>query len=107
MAVSTKSATRVEQRVDHGTPAPLTEAKRRIVDRLKRVDDATAAELASGLGLTGAAIRQHLDALAAQRPRRGPPASRPRAEAARPRRGRSPTSPASCSPTATPISPSS
>ena len=66
------------------TPAPLTEAKRRIVDRLKRVDDATAAELASGLGLTGAAIRQHLDALAANglvvaRPRpvqgRGRPAS--------------------------------
>ncbi len=46
------------------TAAPLTEAKRRIVDRLKRVDDATAAELAKGLGLTGAAVRQHLDALA-------------------------------------------
>jgi predicted ArsR family transcriptional regulator len=46
------------------TPVPLTEAKRRIVDRLKRVDDATAAELATTLGLTGAAIRQHLDALA-------------------------------------------
>jgi predicted ArsR family transcriptional regulator len=75
MAVSTSSVT---------TSAPLTEAKRRIVDRLKRVDDATARELASGLGLTGAAIRQHLDALAENglvvaRPRpvqgRGRPAS--------------------------------
>src|SRR3954447_9535525 len=67
-----------------GTAAPLTEAKRRIVDRLKRVDDATAGELAEGLGLTGAAVRQHLDALAVNglvtsRPRpvhgRGRPAS--------------------------------
>jgi predicted ArsR family transcriptional regulator len=58
---------------------PLTEAKRRIVDRLKRVDDATAAELASLLGLTGAAIRQHLEALAAN----GLVAARPR-----PARGR-------------------
>jgi predicted ArsR family transcriptional regulator len=66
------------------TSAPLTEAKRRIVDRLKRIDDATASELAEGLGLTGAAIRQHLDALAenglvVSRPRpvhgRGRPAS--------------------------------
>jgi predicted ArsR family transcriptional regulator len=66
------------------TSVPLTEAKRRIVDRLKRVDDATASELAQGLGLTGAAVRQHLDALAANglvaarsRPvsRRGRPAS--------------------------------
>jgi predicted ArsR family transcriptional regulator len=73
MAVSTTSAA-----------APLTEAKRRIVDRLKRVDDATAGELAEGLGLTGAAVRQHLDALAENglvtaRPRpvhgRGRPAS--------------------------------
>jgi len=46
------------------TPVPLTEAKRRIVDRLKRVDDATPAELAAAMGLTEAAVRQHLDALA-------------------------------------------
>jgi predicted ArsR family transcriptional regulator len=66
MAVSTRSATAGSSTVSiTGTSAPLTEAKRRIVDRLKRVDDATAAELATGLGLTGAAIRQHLDALAA------------------------------------------
>ena len=45
------------------TPIPLTEAKRRIVDRLKRVDDATAAELAPPLELTEAAVRQHLEAL--------------------------------------------
>ncbi len=46
------------------TPAPLSDAKRRIVERLKRVDDATAAELAGELGLTGTAVRQHLDGLA-------------------------------------------
>src|SRR3982751_4601253 len=55
--------------------APLTEAKRRIVHRLKRGDDATPPELAEALGLTGAAIRQHLDGLAAH----GLVASRPRA----------------------------
>ena len=37
------------------TPVPLTEAKRRIVDRLKRVDDATAAELAGPIAATLAA----------------------------------------------------
>jgi len=45
------------------TAVPLTEAKRRIVDRLKRVDDATPAELAVAMGLTEAAVRQHLDGL--------------------------------------------
>src|SRR6187200_3298790 len=78
MALSTSTPSTAQ------TSVPLTEAKRRIVDRLKRVDDATAAELTTTLGLTGAAIRQHLDALAdhglvAPRPRpvqgRGRPAS--------------------------------
>lgn len=41
----------------------VTDAKRRVLDRLKRVDAATAAELATELGLTEAAVRQHLDAL--------------------------------------------
>lgn len=45
-------------------PTPLTDAKRRIVDRLKRLDDATAAELARALGLTSTAVRQHLVSLA-------------------------------------------
>lgn len=45
-------------------PTPLTDAKRRIVDRLKRLDDATAAELAKALGLTATAVRQHLVSLA-------------------------------------------
>jgi predicted ArsR family transcriptional regulator len=50
-----------------GSAAPagpgLGSSKRRIVERLKRAD-ATVAELARGLGLTEAAVRQHLDALA-------------------------------------------
>jgi predicted ArsR family transcriptional regulator len=41
----------------------LAETKRRIVDRLKRVESATAASLAEEFGLTDTAIRQHLDAL--------------------------------------------
>lgn len=45
-------------------PTPLTDAKRRIVDRLKRLDDATAAELAKVLSLTATAVRQHLVSLA-------------------------------------------
>lgn len=57
------------------TAVPLTDAKRRIVDRLKRVDDATPAELAEAMGLTESAVRQHLDGLAGSglvepRPRR-------------------------------------
>lgn len=43
----------------------VSDAQRRIVERLQRVDWAVAPSLASDLGLTGAAIRQHLDALAA------------------------------------------
>lgn len=44
--------------------AVVTDAKRRIVERLQRLDGATANELAAGLSLTGAAVRQHLDGLA-------------------------------------------
>jgi len=43
----------------------LSDAKRRIIERLKRVDSATAPELAEEFGLTDTAVRQHLDALAA------------------------------------------
>jgi predicted ArsR family transcriptional regulator len=42
----------------------LTDAKRRVLDLLKRQAAMTAGELASALGLTEAAVRQHLDALA-------------------------------------------
>lgn len=45
--------------------APLTGAKRRLVERLKRVDSASAAELAVSFQLTPAAVRQHLEDLAA------------------------------------------
>ena len=44
--------------------AGLTDAKRRVLERLKRVDAATVPELAAGLGLTEAAVRQHLEGLA-------------------------------------------
>jgi predicted ArsR family transcriptional regulator len=43
--------------------APLTDAKRRIIDRLKRVDTATAPDLAEEFGLTDTAVRQHMEAL--------------------------------------------
>jgi predicted ArsR family transcriptional regulator len=43
----------------------VTDAKRRVLDRLKRVDGATASELAGELDLTEAAVRQHLDGLEA------------------------------------------
>src|SRR3954467_12434111 len=43
----------------------LSDAKRRIIERLKRVESATAPELASGFGLTDTAVRQHLEALEA------------------------------------------
>jgi predicted ArsR family transcriptional regulator len=43
--------------------AELTDTKRRIVERLKRVESATAATLAAEFELTDTAIRQHLDAL--------------------------------------------
>ncbi len=42
----------------------VTDAKRRVLDRLKRTEAMTAAELASALELTEAAVRQHLDGLA-------------------------------------------
>ncbi len=45
------------------TPPDLSGAKRRIVERLKRADTATAPELAAEFGLTDTAIRQHLEAL--------------------------------------------
>ncbi|MDP9463460.1 MAG: transcriptional regulator [Actinomycetota bacterium] len=41
----------------------LSDTKRRIVDRLKRVESATATDLAAEFGLTDTALRQHLDAL--------------------------------------------
>jgi predicted ArsR family transcriptional regulator len=41
----------------------LSDAKRRILDRLKRVETATVPELAIAFGLTDTAIRQHLEAL--------------------------------------------
>lgn len=41
----------------------MTDAKRRLVERLKRCDSATAGELAADLGLTDTAVRQHLDVL--------------------------------------------
>jgi len=44
---------------------PVSDAQRRILERLQRVDWAVAPDLANDLGLTGAAVRQHLDALAA------------------------------------------
>jgi predicted ArsR family transcriptional regulator len=41
----------------------LTDAKRRLVERLKRVDSSTASELASAFDLTDTAVRQHLESL--------------------------------------------
>jgi predicted ArsR family transcriptional regulator len=41
----------------------LSDAKRRILERLKRVESATAPELAERFDLTDTAVRQHLDAL--------------------------------------------
>lgn len=43
--------------------ARITDAKRRLLERLKRSGKCSAAELASQLGLTAVAIRQHLAAL--------------------------------------------
>lgn len=45
--------------------ADLTDAKRRIIERLKRVESGTAPDLAAGFGLTDTAVRQHLEALEA------------------------------------------
>jgi predicted ArsR family transcriptional regulator len=44
---------------------PLTGAKMRLVEYLKRVEAATAPELAATFGLTDTAVRQHLEALEA------------------------------------------
>lgn len=44
---------------------PLSGAKRRLVDALARAGEATAAELSVTLGVTEAAVRQHLDTLGA------------------------------------------
>jgi predicted ArsR family transcriptional regulator len=41
----------------------LSDTKRRIIERLKRVESATATDLAEEFGLTDTALRQHLDAL--------------------------------------------
>jgi predicted ArsR family transcriptional regulator len=46
--------------------APLSDAKRRIVDRLKRAPATTAPQLAAEFGLTDTAVRQHLDVLEQQ-----------------------------------------
>ncbi len=43
--------------------AELTDAKRRILDRLKRADTLTAPEVAADFELTDTAVRQHLEAL--------------------------------------------
>lgn len=43
----------------------LTDAKRRLLERLQRVDTATAGELAAELDLTDTAVRQHLESLQA------------------------------------------
>ncbi len=50
---------------DHHDGEPvLSEAKRRLLDRLKRADGLTAAELAVELAITESAVRLHLDVLA-------------------------------------------
>jgi predicted ArsR family transcriptional regulator len=41
----------------------VSDTKRRIVERLKRVESATATDLATEFGLTDTALRQHLDSL--------------------------------------------
>jgi predicted ArsR family transcriptional regulator len=43
--------------------AGISDAKRRVLERLKRVEGATASELAAAFELTEAGIRQHLDGL--------------------------------------------
>lgn len=43
----------------------LSDTKRRLVERLKRVETATAPDLAGEFGLTDTAVRQHLEALEA------------------------------------------
>jgi predicted ArsR family transcriptional regulator len=64
---------------------PLSTAKQRVLEHLKRADGATASEVSEALGITEAAVRQHIDALVERGlvERR----ARPRARAGR---GRSP-----------------
>src|SRR3954468_7723191 len=100
--------------------AELTDAKRRIIERVKRADSITASELAGEFGLTDTAIRQHLEALEAvglvsRKP--GPAIGRgrppvhwrgaPAPVRARRCTGGCPRWPPSCSPIGTPTSPSS
>lgn len=47
----------------HANMAELSDAKRRIIEALKRADSATANELAAQFTTTTTAVRQHLDAL--------------------------------------------
>jgi predicted ArsR family transcriptional regulator len=49
--------------IDSMSESPITAAKRRILDRLKRSGPLKAAQVAESLGLTDVAIRQHLLAL--------------------------------------------
>jgi predicted ArsR family transcriptional regulator len=42
---------------------PLSTAKQRVLEHLKRADGATASEVADALGITEAAVRQHIDSL--------------------------------------------
>jgi predicted ArsR family transcriptional regulator len=42
---------------------PLSTAKQRVLEHLKRADGATASEVAGALGITEAAVRQHIDVL--------------------------------------------
>ena len=61
-----KENPRDRSRVDgEKTEAVLTDARRRIVDLLKREGPVTAAALAASLGLTKVAVRQHLQGLEA------------------------------------------
>ena len=48
-----------------GSNTALSDAKRRLMERLKMVDSATAPELAAEFHLTDTAVRQHLDSLEA------------------------------------------
>jgi predicted ArsR family transcriptional regulator len=45
------------------TATTVSDAQRRILERLQRVDWASAPDLADDLGITGAAVRQHLEAM--------------------------------------------
>lgn len=46
---------------------PLSTAKQRVLEHLKRSDGATAAEVAEALAITEAAVRQHIDVLVERR----------------------------------------